>query len=489
MLTYVIYNDILYLSKELGKGVLEMIELYEKQLEIAQECEQKLFDKNDLSDGRVYLSGEMGCGKTYMGSYVANRLSKSYPVLVVSPRVNIGKWDELLDNATRLTKGKGENRLTDGINLITFDDLNVWSQAQPEFSQPVFLIIDEIHLAVNSKFEAYQRVMTELLPEESKCLFLTGTIMEGERKKIADIINVSHPHFNDIMPKSIQDILLSNFSFFIHRIWQHISTSISLEDVQDLIENKEEIEQDIAPIDEIPLTTEQELLSEVVKSQLRQINIDNSRMYALMTSFIDNPQKSLVHKTQSRTSKTKLKDGNIVRLGIPLKELNFKETSKYQKLKDMIENSDDDRMLVYANDTETIHKLNDCLNDDGITSFTIEDVAPENYSEFINDKFTSNKVGVVNPEKVNVGIDIHAEQLVWYQLMPILDKMIQAQRRVCRLSSTSNSLVTLMVYDTPYERQRAEELSNASKNNAITYGVKQEDALAQLTGILLEGVN
>lgn len=93
------------------------------------------------------------------------------------------------------------------------------------------------------------------------------------------------------------------------------------------------------------------------------------------------------------------------------------------------------------------------------------------------------------PEKVNVGIDIHAEQLVWYQLMPKLDKVIQAQRRVCRLSSKSKSLVTIMVYDTHYENDRAKQLSEATKNNALTYGVKQKDALAQLTGILLDGIN
>lgn len=45
-----------------------------------------------------------------------------------------------------------------------------------------------------------------------------------------------------------------------------------------------------------------------------------------------------------------------------------------------------------------------------------------------------------------------------------------------------------MIYDTDYENQRAVELSNATKQNALTYGVKQQDNLAQLTGILLEGV-
>ena len=466
-----------------------MFELYDKQLEIANECEKKMFDDKDLSKGKVYLSGEMGSGKTYMGSYLANKLSKSYPVLVVSPQININKWADLLDNPTRLKRSSQIDAVNNGISLVSFENLNMWSKEQQPFDKPFFLIIDEVHLAVNSKFEAYDRVMTELLPNNSKCLFLTGTIMEGERKKIADIINISHPHFKDITRENITGMLLNDFSHFIFRVWQHISTSISLEDVQALSDNREDIKQEIAPINSIPLTTEQTLLSEVVKSQLRQVNIDMNRLNALTTSFIDNPQKPLVHKMATRTSKEKMKDGNLVRLGIPLKEMDFKATSKYQKLVDIVENSDNDRILVYANEVELIEKLSQHLNEDGINTFTIEDVKPENYSEYINQKFTENKVGVVNPEKVNVGVDIHAEQLVWYQLMPILDKMIQAQRRVCRLSSQYKSLVTLMVYDTDFEQQRAKELSNASKNNAITYGVKQEDELAQLTGILLEGIN
>src|SRR5699024_6074367 len=102
-LTSIHINNILNLTK-IKKEVLKMFELYDKQLEIANECEKKMFDDKDLSRGKVYLSGEMGSGKTYMGSYLANKLSKSYPVLVVSPQININKWADLLDNPTRLKR-------------------------------------------------------------------------------------------------------------------------------------------------------------------------------------------------------------------------------------------------------------------------------------------------------------------------------------------------------------------------------------------------
>lgn len=462
------------------------MKLYEKQQQIVDEINERITDSQDLSKGHIYLSGEMGCGKTYMGTQIAHDMvAKGYPVLVVSPKVNIGKWDSLLDNAKKMKKK--DDYAYDDITLMAFEDLNMWTQVQTVFNEDIFVIIDEVHLATNTRYQAFNVLLHDLTTDNTKGLYLTGTIMEGERKQIAKLLELTHEHYKT--ETSIVDLLMHNFPRFIYDVWSEISISISLEDVQELEENREEIKQDIAPIKPIPLTMEQDLFSDVISEQLRRIEIPRERIYPITTSFIDNPTKPLVYKKQSRPSKERLKEGSIVRLAIPLKEFKLKETSKYKSLKDSIENSNDDKILVYVNDETLIQQLKSQLEEDGITTFTINDVKPENYSEHINQQFQSCKVGIVDPEKVNVGIDIHAEQLVWYQLMPKLDKMIQAQRRVCRLSSKSKSLVTIMVYDTHYENDRAKQLSEATKNNALTYGVKQKDALAQLTGILLDGIN
>ena len=255
------------------------------------------------------------------------------------------------------------------------------------------------------------------------------------------------------------------------------------------MENRQEIKQDVAPITPIPLTTEQQLFSDVVMSQLSDLQVPLNTARSETASFIDNPKKSPNYKVNSRPSYSKLKRPKYVELAMPIKDVNFKSTSKFQNLLTLIQNSPNDRILVYVNEKHLIDVIRHHLKDKGIDAFSIEGVPVEEYSEYINNQFMSHQVGIVDPSKVNVGIDIHAEQLVWYQLMPKLDKMIQAQRRVCRLSSENKSLVTIMVYDTTYENARAQELSNATKQNAITYGVKQQDSLAQLTGILLEGVN
>lgn len=461
--------------------------LYDKQQAIADEIIQEFKTPSDIASGQFYLSGEMGSGKTYMGSYIANQFKDDYNVIVISPQVNIKKWQSLLDDPVILTKKDDYNK-NNRISLIAFEHLNMWLKNQKPFNQDMLIIVDEVHLATNSKKDAFDTLVSFASHGSSRMrgLYLTGTIMEGEKRNIISIIRTTHPHL--VSTKSINTIK-NSFEIFIFRIWQHISTSVSLEDIQDLMENRQEIKQDVAPITPILLTTEQRLFSDVVMSQLSDLQVPLNTARSETASFIDNPEKSPNYKVNSRPSYSKLKRPKYVDLAMPIKDVNFKSTSKFQNLLTLIQSSPNDRILVYVNEKHLIDIIRHHLKDKGIDAFSIEGVPVEEYSEYINNQFMSHQVGIVDPSKVNVGIDIHAEQLVWYQLMPKLDKMIQAQRRVCRLSSENKSLVTIMVYDTTYENARAQELSNATKQNAITYGVKQQDSLAQLTGILLEGVN
>ena len=210
----------------------------------------------------------MGCGKTYMGTQIAHDMvAKGYPVLVVSPKVNIGKWDSLLDNAKKMKKK--DDYAYDDITLMAFEDLNMWTQVQTVFNEDIFVIIDEVHLATNTRYQAFNVLLHDLTTDNTKGLYLTGTIMEGERKQIAKLLELTHQHYKT--ETSIVDLLMRNFPRFIYDVWSEISISISLEDVQELEENREEIKQDIAPIKPIPLTTEQDLFSDVISEQLRRI--------------------------------------------------------------------------------------------------------------------------------------------------------------------------------------------------------------------------
>lgn len=459
-------------------------ELYEKQQQTTDLIIDKLENDSTYVKNNIYVSGEMGVGKTYIGAYLGHHYKENYNIFVVSPKININKWSSLLGDVKRLKRTTPYDE-KENISIIAIEDLNTWINNQnPVFNKPTVLIFDEIHLATKTRYEAFSELHNRL-PYDKKGIYLTGTIMEGEHSDFDNLLRVTHPFLRQDL--DVFTLLRHNFLKFIYLIWQHISVSLSLDDVQALEENREEIKQEIAPIDTIPLTREQELFSNAIGEQLRFIDTPNQRRSTIITSYIDNPNKSLIHKKNNRASLKSLRHGSYNHLAVPLMDLDFKNTSKYKALKDLINDAKNknEKVLVYANEEELIQELKNALESDGIKAFTIESVKQENYSEYINQSFNTCDVGVVNPLKVNVGVDIHAEQLVWYQLMPQLDKMIQAQRRVCRLSSTKKSLVTLMVYDTESEYQRALDLSNATKNNAVTYGVQQKDSLAKLTGVVL----
>src|SRR5699024_11373578 len=104
------------------------------------------------ANGHMYLSGKMGTGKTYMGSYIANHFkNEGYKVIAIVPRKVVRKWNSLLDDATRLKRN--DEYLNSDITLLSFEELNVWTKNQKlsYLSEKTLIIIDEVHIAERSK--------------------------------------------------------------------------------------------------------------------------------------------------------------------------------------------------------------------------------------------------------------------------------------------------------------------------------------------------
>src|SRR5699024_1924135 len=97
-------------------------------------------------------------------------------------------------------------------------------------------------MAERTKMDAFQRLLnkdTGLLKDvdELKGLYLTGTIMEGERSKVAQILETTHAHLAASV--DVGQVLYNNFPRFIFDIWSHISVAASMEDIQDLSHNRD----------------------------------------------------------------------------------------------------------------------------------------------------------------------------------------------------------------------------------------------------------
>lgn len=65
---------------------------------------------------------------------------------------------------------------------------------------------------------------------------------------------------------------------------------------------------------------------------------------------------------------------------------------------------------------------------------------------------------------------------------------IQAQRRVRRMDSVDDVDVWYLAYDNTEQESLVRELSEASKANSASYAVQQTDAIAKVTGVLLDGM-
>lgn len=506
-----------------------MTKLFPQQQTIANQLIDAFNHPTIYTLNQFYLSGEMGSGKTYMGSWIASQYLKTHQILLVSPSQVIPKWMEILKGfmpdveiqLLKNTKSSLENFNPDA-QLTILDHKSFYLFDSPKnpfnFKKPVFFIYDEIHTLANKGYQSLKNCLNAMFAyNDSKCLYLTGTIFNQNMENLIQLLAITHPamiqspdtihfDFNQNWRQQINcepfdsnkalKLYASQYTHhlprFIANIWQYISVSIAIEDIQsNSVTDDDIVEQTIAPITPLKLSTEQKLFSEVVESQLLASGFDNTKAQFYISDAIDYPANTFIQKRKSSFHSTNgLKRTNQLVNGlytsIPLMPIDFNQTSKMQALTKLLSDSSDDHFLIYATNHKICEQITESLNELGFSTLNANQYPPFEIAAQMNQAWENGtKVCVVDPTKVTTGVDLFAEQCVWFQLLPNIADIIQAQRRIRRLSSTNNSIVTYLIYKNTFQEELAKQLSNVSKFNAATYGVKQKDELAQLTGIIL----
>ena len=202
-------------------------------------------------------------------------------------------------------------------------------------------------------------------------------------------------------------------------------------------------------------------------------------------NYLDQPARSNLLKPKQHGRVDWFSDQQMYYVNFRLKPITIQQTAKFHRLQAIIQQAPKKRFLIYAHDTQVIDILCKELN-----AFTLtNDVDSTEYADYINQQFEQgHNIAVIDPRKISEGIDISADYLIWYQLIDNYNQMLQAQRRVYRLSSTRKSRVYYLIYEDTQQEATAKNLSNAAKNNAAVHGAREEDNLAKLTGILLKGI-
>ena len=187
------------------------MQLYQAQANVVQTLINAYQANNIYRDSKIYVSGETGVGKTYIGSAIANdELTNQHrPVLIVTPSTVVLKWQRVLtetnsdlkEQITCITRPKEFTSFNKKITIISADLLNRWLKQyrhtlidMADQSLP-FLIFDEIHKIQKSQFEAFAHLIAMQTAERRMpMLLLSGTIFNRSWHDLGQLLALTHPH-------------------------------------------------------------------------------------------------------------------------------------------------------------------------------------------------------------------------------------------------------------------------------------------------------
>lgn len=463
----------------------------------------------------LFISGEMGTGKTYMGSAIIAQLKPKH-VLIVCPRSMPTKWqnvsqdftgiksvmyqpkmtkDELIaanvlivtqDKLFSLVKKLYEtndnfDKLQDHIQKSLRDEDIVLTPYEDKFEHYFdFVICDEIH-TYKPTHQVF-RALAMLCCSKIYLLGLTGTLF---RQNIADLhclLMVTNPEFENL---DYQDDNLRDPAWFYTNIWRYISVPISLKDVER--QQVEEVKQDIMPLKGITLSPEQQAWYELAKFNLKRLSVSNTKIDQITTNYLDLPQEKQptisrsVADSYNSMSQTRIRSKYIS--GMTLTPIKLVNTPKFKQLQGILKKSPD-KTIIFVQNTDFGKEL--ALHLDH--AFVIpKALAVKDVAEYVNDRLNGDyDLAIATIKQIQTGIDLNsAHQIIWYQVPNDVTAILQAQRRVLRLNSTNNSKVWFLFYNNTAQETIIKDVSRSATNNAAAYNVRRDDNLTRLTGLLL----
>lgn len=322
--------------------------LYPKQEHVASVL-YRGYKHPELNEGHLYLSGEMGSGKTYIASSIANKLNAKHALIICPPAV-VKKWAKVyqefnegtvkiataantktadLANVTIVSQKNAvqvyrkyfklinkkedtsdfDNLLRDAKDLpksttdLEYQEFQVrlhkFEYELPNFD---FVIFDEIHtykstLAIFGLFALLEQTKT-------KTLSLTGTIFNQNLEYLASLLSVSNHKLVQCYADSqsydcfldTEDLAtrIESYSWFNYYIWRYIAAQISLSDVQNEVKtNKDEIKQKIMPLEGIQLSPEQAAWIDIVKYAGNDLTLSSKRIDKIITTYLDRPSQKV----------------------------------------------------------------------------------------------------------------------------------------------------------------------------------------------------
>lgn len=524
--------------------------LYPKQEELVNALVKTYNTPNHISDQHLYITGEMGVGKTYMASALAHKLHAKN-VLIISPKTVTTKWQKVFNqfnpelhlpgivttkhhqiidpqtNVTIVTPQHLTQHLTKKFTDIDFKKLellvnqNIKGRHNNDIYRNFYyslidsiqtndlidkqhhydlVIFDEIH-TFKAQTKPFLGLIFLNLCQHNKILNLTGTIYNQNLSYLANLLMLTNPRtinyaisanlaFSDAQYIKLVDILHRSDLFF-SSIFKYIAGQISLTDVKEnTAKSTDNIQQTIVPPIAIDLSNEQQTWVELAKYQLNHLQRSAKKTDEIINNYLDQPsQEQPTITTHKRTDYAhsffeSIKTMRKAVVGLQLTPIELEQTPKYQQVLKIKKDRPAAKSLIFVNNNKLCKALAKSLPK---TKSLPAKLKASQYSDYINNCLkTDTDFIIVTPRQISVGIDItEADQIIWYQIPDDVAKIIQAQRRIYRLTSTKSSRIYYLYYTGTYQEEIIKQVSQASVKNAGSYNVRSTDNLAKITSILL----
>lgn len=516
--------------------------LYPVQAQAVEDLNRAIDQPNHIAQKHLWLSGEMGVGKTYIASGLA-QTRQAKRVLIVSPATITTKWKQVYQSFNpqsdpyiyRPRKDKDSDLTTDPhIVIVKHHDLYqfVLNQYRLRAGDPTarnfsdiilpdsksrtddfkddhrlrpwdvmhlprfdfdLIIFDEVH-TVRPTTQEYCAMHYLSSNETCPILYLTGTIFSQNHEYLRLMLGDMNPRLMQTVLNQYEDDYynahdhLDNPAWFFTNIWQYIAVQISLADVDNL-HKQDDIDQEIMPLHGLTLSPEQRAWIQITNLQLGQLHKSTSFKNSLITNYLDLPSQSQpVIKTRRIVQDYPYLHNHRVHkvtktyASMQLTPTKLTDTPKFKQVQSILK-AYPAKTLIFVQDRQLLRQLVKNLPH---AKSLPSSLAKAKYSTYINQALADGTdVFIVTAKQISVGVDIDtADQIIWYQVPTDVATIIQAQRRIYRLNSTKSSRIFYLFYQGTNQEEIIQQVSASSVHNAASYNVRQDDNLAKISEIL-----
>lgn len=350
--------------------------------------------KDTVMNNVYFLSGEVGSGKTYVGSYlVKHYLEQGKSCSVFCPPHMESKWKEVLES-------------------FGAKDVNISSKPKVLSEKADFIVWDEIHEGKPSAFK-------EIKGYKGLLLGLTGTAVGKDAGGIPKACKAVWGE--DIFKNFKEGLALGNTleSFLRYAVKPFFSVGMTRENVsstlqaEDAVVDYESIPVELSPAEIAFSTFLQIRLSRKDVSKRKRLQIHNSYFDYLQTKagfFLKDNKRHFVGQAVA-----------------------FHE-AKLKRAKQLQTEIDSSKRVLWV----TFHDkmAQDYAN---YLNLPFVDVSTGNPEQEVNSVLENQKSCVINVEHTMTGVDYHADVMVFLQVPRDIAEEAQTVGRITRLSYSSDS--------------------------------------------------